>query len=397
MRSACPLVAACLVSFATVIEVAAQGFGTIAGRVVTDEAGTPLAGVHVLVAGSSAEATTDADGRFAINRAAAGFHTVVFMRDGYVTLSQPVTVSATEPVTLEVRLPAAPTLSQELTVVGRLSDYIETSATAAKTSARLIDVPQAIAVLPARFLEDVGAFDTKDLYRHVSGVVDSPYSSTVVRGFTQREVLVNGVRGNPYGSIDGDVNVSGFSTSQFRLTNIERVEILKGPASVLYGSGEPGGVINYVTRKPREQFEAMARVGAGQYGQALGEAEFTGPANAARTVLYRGAVYFEDRDSFRNNAGTQNVHAVGELSWKMAPRSALAFEYEYIDQTNSAHRLRGVPVNAAGDFLADYRWTATEPTDFTDLRAHIVQGRWDQILARGDGRSGAARSVFVGP
>ncbi len=348
------------------------------------EAGAfPVARARVLVVDTTRETLTNADGSFSIDRIPLGERTVVIVRDGYVSLSQNISVSAGEPVMLDIRLPAAPTLLQEVTVTGRLGDYIDSNARASRTSAALIDVPQAIAVLPAQLIDDIGALDTKDLYKHISGVSDSPYSSTIVRGFTQREVLVNGVRGNPYGSLEGDVNISGFSTSQFRLTNIERVEVLKGPSSVLYGSGEPGGIINYVTKKPREQFDAHLTVGTGDYHQGLGEAEVTGPVNAARTLLYRGAVYFEDRDSFRVNANTRNVHAAGAFTWKPLPRSAFGVEYEYIDQTNAAHRLRGVPVNAAGDLLADYRWTATEPGDFTDLNAHVVQLTFNQGLPAG--------------
>jgi iron complex outermembrane recepter protein len=377
MRTLCGLVMAFSLLAVTS---GAQVGGTITGRVTAETGGLPVAGARVLVAGTSREVTTDSDGLFAFPGVGAGTHTIVITRDGFVPLSEPVTVIAGQTLTLDVRLPAAPTLTQELTVVGRISDYVDTTAGAAKTSARLIDVPQAIVVLPARLIEDIGALDTKDLYKFISGVTDSPYSSTVVRGFTQREVLVNGVKGNPYGSLDGDVNVSGFSTSQFRLTNLERVEVLKGPASVLYGSGEPGGIINYVTKKPREVFDARATIGTGGYDQALAEVEATGPVNSTRTALYRGAVYFEDRDSFRNNAATRNTHAVGAFTWRATSRTALGIEYEHIDQTNDAHRLRGVPVNAAGDFLADYEWTATEPSDFTDLDANVIQARWDQAF-----------------
>jgi outer membrane receptor for ferric coprogen and ferric-rhodotorulic acid len=115
---------------------------------------------------------------------------VIVMRDGYATLSHDITVADGHTVARDVGLPTAPTLTQELTVVGRLSDYVEATAHASRTSARLIDVPQAIQVLPARFLEDIGALDTKDLYKHVSGVTDSPYSSTVVRGFTARSYTI---------------------------------------------------------------------------------------------------------------------------------------------------------------------------------------------------------------
>ena len=361
----------------------AQEMGTIAGQVVADPGTLPVARARVLIADTARETSTDTEGRFSLSQVPPGERTIIVVRDGYAPLSQSVAVTAGQTTTLDVRLPLAPTLSQEVVVTGRLSDYVDSSARASRTTAALIDVPQAIAVLPARLIEDIGALDTKDLYKHISSVSDSPYSSTVVRGFTQREVLVNGVRGNPYGSLEGDVNISGFSTSQFRLTNIERVEVLKGPSSVLYGSGEPGGIINYVTKKPRDQFDAHVTLGSGQYHQGLGEAEITGPANDSRTMLYRGAVYFEDRDSFRFNANTRNTHAVGALTWKPSTRSVLGFEYEYIDQQNDAHRLRGVPVNAAGDFLADYRWTATEPTDFTDLRAHVAQLGFNHALPGG--------------
>jgi len=358
----------------------AQTAASIAGTVLDAATGAPLAGARISVSGMPTDIETDAEGRFRFPEVPSGTRTVIVTRDGYAPLSRPVDVAAGESVTIEFAMPAQVSVSESLRVVGRLGNYIDTSASAARTSAALQDIPQAIVVLPARLIEDIGALDTKDLYKFMSGVVDSPYSSTVVRGFTQREVLVNGAKGNPYGSLDGDVNNAGFSTSQFRLSNLDRVEVLKGPSSVLYGSGEPGGILNYITKKPKDRREMRAMVGTGQYAQSLVEADVTGPLNAGRTLLGRGAVFFEDRDSFRNNANTRNLHLVGDLTWRPSTRSSLAFEYEYIDQYNLGHRLRGVPVNAAGDFLADYRWTATEPTDFTDLDAHVAQVRLDQQL-----------------
>ena len=357
--------------------------GRITGRVLAAGANTPLAGARVLLAGGTLETTSDLDGGFVLEPVPDGAQTLVVIRDGYAPLSQPVEVKDGETVTLEVALPFAPRVSQELTVLGRLSDYVESTASAARTSEQLLNVPQAIQVLPAQFLADIGALDTKDIYKHVSGVSDSPYSSTVVRGFTQREVLINGVRGNPYGSLDGDIASAGFSTSQFRLSNVERVEVLKGPASVLYGSSEPGGVINYVTRRPRERFDVRMTGGTGQFSQRLAEVDVTGPIDAKGTLLARGAFYFEQRDVNRFNASTDNRHGVGGLLWRPRPNTSLTFDYEYIWQRNQGHRLRGVPVNAAGDFLTDIRWTANEPTDYTDLEANVFQGHWDQIVGRG--------------
>ncbi len=358
---------------------AARG-GQVTGRVIDDVAATPIAGAQVSVTGRAGEVRTDADGRFTLAGVAAGTQTVLVTRDGYAPLTEAVAVADGQTATLEFRLPRQISFTEGLTVVGRISDYVDTSASAARTSAALLDIPQAIVVLPARLIEDIGALDTKDLYRFMSGVQDSPYSSTVVRGFTQREVLVNGAKGNPYGSLEGDVNNTGFSTSQFRLSNLERVEVLKGPASVLFGSAEPGGIINYVTKKPKERLESRVMVGTGQFAQALAEAEVTGPLTASRSVLARGAFYFEDRDSFRNNGNTRNAHLVGDVTWRPSPRTSVGVEYEYIDQRNDAHRLRGVPVTSDGSWLAGYTWTATEPTDYTDLVAQVAQVRLDRRI-----------------
>ncbi len=384
-------IAAALVLFLALPLVAsAQPTGGVSGRVLDAATGAPISGAQVSVAGHPGDVTTGADGAFALDAVGVGARTLVTTREGFAPLTQTVEITMGQRTTLEILLPAQVAMEEGLTVVGRLSDYVDTSASAARSSAALIDIPQAIAVLPARLIEDIGALDTKDLYRFMSGVIDSPYSSTVVRGFTQREVLVNGMKGNPYGSLEGDVNNSGFSTSQFRLTNLERVEVLKGPASVLYGSGEPGGIINYVTRKPKDRLDARVLFGVGTFDQRQVEADVTGPVNRSRTLLARGAVYFEDREAFRNNAATRNTHVVGDLTWRVRPSTALALEVERIDQQNAGHRLRGVPVDASGTFLADYRWTATEPTDFTDLVATVAQVRLDQRV----GRRGRLDSTF---
>lgn len=370
--------AVALIFAATSVE--AQQIGVVAGAVRAEATGKPVVGASVTVTGSAREATTDSDGRFALTGVPVGSRIVTVTRDGYAALSQPVTIVSGQTLSLDVNLPLAPTLSEKVEVRGRVSDYVESTASASRTSARLMDVPQAIVVLPERLLEDIGALDTKELYKHMSGVTDGPYNSMIVRGFQQSEILVNGTRGNPYGSIQGDVDNFGFSTTQFRLTNIERVEVLKGPSSVLYGSSEPGGVFNYVTKKPKDQFTVTASGSTGRFNQRLGDIDITGPANKSRTVLYRGAMYFEDRDSFRFGANDRNAHAVGDLIWKPSPRTSLGFEYEHMDQLNKGYRLRGVPVDDAGRFVTDYRWSANEPTDFTDLKADVLQARWDQVL-----------------
>ena len=98
------------------------------------------------------------------------------------------------------------------------------------------------------------------------------------------------------------MNSSGFSVSQFQLTNIERIEVLKGPASVLYGSTEPGGGVNFVTARPEEEFDVRGSLRFGQFGQMYGAGEVTGALDDSKRILHRVAADGSTRDSFRNNA-----------------------------------------------------------------------------------------------
>lgn len=91
----------------------------------------------------------------------------------------------------------------------------------------------------------------------------------------------------------------GFSVPQ--LFNIERVEVLKGPAGMLYGPDSPGGTINYVTKTPSDTFSGQVTAVAGNYDRRGVTVEITGPIVADR-LSGRAGVFYEDRDSFRRNA-----------------------------------------------------------------------------------------------
>ena len=261
----------------------------------------------------------------------------------------------------------------------RIDDFLATSSVSvSKSPDNLINQSYSIQVLPKALFDDRAVQDIKSLYRNVSGVTDSPYSAMTFRGFTQREVLFNGVRGNPYGSLDNDLNDAGFSTSQGRLTNVEFVEVLKGPAAVLFGAGEAGGVVNFVTKKPREKHSVEGAFRTGSFAQKAGDIDLSGPLR--RGLNYRAAWYQEDRRVFRYNSRNENAHLATGLAWRPDEKTSLGLDYEYIDQYLPGHRLRGIPINAAGRFLTAREWNAAEPSDSSALQARIFQARFDRAL-----------------
>ncbi len=134
-------------------------------------------------------------------------------------------------------------------VLGRALTLYKTddAVVATRTDTPLALVPQSVQVMPRELIDDQAARQVTDLYRSISGISFFSYAGVTLRGFRQENVLYDGLRGDPY---------AGFSVPQ--LFNIERVEVLKGPAGALYGGGDAGGVINYVTRKPQAQAQRRA-------------------------------------------------------------------------------------------------------------------------------------------
>ncbi len=374
------LLAAAMAAFGTA-PLMAQEDGAVRGAVIFLESGTPVAGATVRIPATGASTTTDAEGRFEIAGLPAGNYELIVEQGVVVSSRRAVVVTAGAITTTDFEIRAA--VEEQVQVTAETPGYRRESAVVGRTSVALLDTPASIQVVGRELIEDQVIAEADEVYRNVAGLTSSPYASVVARGFTQRDFVFNGARGNPYGSLGGDVNSSGFSISQLQLSNIERIEILRGPASVLYGSTEPGGVVNFVTAKPRDEFGARGTLRLGQYEQFQGSVEVTGPLGDSDRLLYRFAAFGKDRNSFRSNASMRNIHLAANVLWEATDDANLSFEYERIDQTLTGHRLRGIPVNPEGEFLTDISWTATEPTDFASLDADVFQLRWDQIFARG--------------
>jgi iron complex outermembrane receptor protein len=271
------------------------------------------------------------------------------------------------------------TLQTAVDVREPLDDFLATaSVSISKSPEAILNSPYAIQVLPKALFDDRAVQDVKSLYRNISGLTDSAYSAMTFRGFTQREVLFNGVRGNPYGSLENDINDAGFSTSQGRLSNVEFVEVLKGPAAVLFGAGEAGGVVNFVTKKPRNVHSVEAGFRTGSFAQKGGSLDLSGPIN--KKLFYRAAWFQEDRRLFRYNSRNENAHLATGLAWRPKDTTSLSLDYEYIDQYLPGQRLRGIPINAAGTFLTAREWNAAEPSDSSALQARTFQTRLDHAF-----------------
>jgi iron complex outermembrane receptor protein len=249
-------------------------------------------------------------------------------------------------------------------VEGRATQFyfFQESAMATKTLTDYMDLPQSLQVLTQELLEDQAARQTSDVYRSISGMTQFSYSGVNARGFRQDQVRYDGVQGDPYG---------GFSIPQ--LFNIERIEVLKGPSGMLYGGGQPGGLLNYVTKKPKFETQREVALFAGNYNLKGVFADFTGSVNESDTLAYRVGGFHQNVKPFRNNTDETNTLLSLGMTWLPSEHSEIIFQYDFIDQDLGGHRLRGVPVDENGNFLTDISYSPNEKTDFQRVRADVLQ------------------------
>lgn len=243
---------------------------------------------------------------------------------------------------------------------------VDSSNLGTRTDSPLDEVPQNIQVLPEALIRDQAARQITDLYRSMSGVSSFSYSGVTFRGFRQDEILYDGVRGDPF---------NGFAVPQ--LFNINEIQVLKGAAGALYGSMAPGGLINYSTKKPTAVPERLLKLAMGNDSFYSGSVELSGPLTDDATQRYRAGIYKDSEKPFRQNTDVENQILDFGYAIDLTQDTVLTLQYTDVEQDYGGARLRGVPADAQGNFLADRSWNHNESTDYQSLTAEVYQARLD--------------------
>lgn len=201
----------------------------------------------------------------------------------------------------------------------------EEAISATRTDTPIRDVPQSIQVVTRKVIEEQRTFRLQNTLENISGInatesAASLYDSLIIRGFTatDRSYFRNGL-------IDPFAQFTASDTY-----NIRRLEVLKGPASVLYGQGDPGGVINIVTNKPLTNAAYSANVTLGNFNFYRSELDATGPLNASKTVLYRLNVAGQKAGSFMDYANRNLAAIAPSVTWLMSSRTTLTIDADYL-------------------------------------------------------------------
>lgn len=193
--------------------------------------------------------------------------------------------------------------------------------TATRSDAALIDTPQAVAVVPAQVLQDQDVRNIDEALYNVSGITQA---NTL--GGTQDALIKRGFGFNRDGSILRD-GVRTVLARNLTFTT-ERVEVLKGPASIMYGTMDPGGVINMVTKKPQLNFQGQVIGTKSNFGGG-GSLDLTGPIGDSG-LAYRLIADYSNDDYWRSFGSDKQTVIAPSLAW-YGRDSTVRISYEHTD------------------------------------------------------------------
>ncbi|MDD2343236.1 MAG: TonB-dependent siderophore receptor [Tolumonas sp.] len=251
----------------------------------------------------------------------------------------------------------------------------QSSSVATQTDTPIIEIPQTIHVVTKQKLEDRQPHSLDEALNTITGVKQS---NTL--GGTQDAIQKRGFGGNR----DNSIMRNGLQSVQARnfTPTTERVEVLKGPASLLYGIQDPGGIINVVTKKPQEQASYEISDYMTSFGGGGQQVDLTGPLSDSG-LSYRLIADQQDYNYWRNFGEIEQGVVAPSLLWKNDQTSVLV-DYEHMDYSIPFDRgtyidtKTGKPINVPREQRLDETYNITSGrADSANLKIdHEINSRW---------------------
>lgn len=227
-------------------------------------------------------------------------------------------------------------LSEDIVVTARVQGYdAKDASSATRTNTPLLETPQSVTVLPRDLIEDLSGTRVEDVLDYAGGFVrgnnfgGSQMAGYTLRGFTTSEYFRNGFPFN-----------RGITGTPDSIT-VERLDVLRGPAALLYGRGDPGGTFNIVTRRPEATagYDLTARINS--YGALRGAASATGALTGDGALRYRLSAAVEDGGTHRDHVENNRYVIAPVIAWNPGENTTITLDTEFMQADSTFDR--GVP------------------------------------------------------
>ena len=198
---------------------------------------------------------------------------------------------------------------------GPVSGYVASrSATGTKTDTPILEIPQAINVITADQVQAQGARNLTQALRYTPGLATGGFTDRnsiadeiTSRGFAPTPLYLDGAYLPYAGSLGGAPQIDPYT--------LERIEVLKGPSSVLYGQNQPGGLINMVSKRPTREQRSQVKLGAGSYNRVNGAFDTSGPLDEQKVFTYRLVGVADKGNELVAHAHSERLLLAPSLTW----------------------------------------------------------------------------------
>ena len=251
---------------------------------------------------------------------------------------------------------------------------------AGKVPVSLREIPNSVSVLTREQMDDQNMVTTWDALSQITGVQAISNDITQSQYHSRGGALELQNDGMP-----STMPLSGYQ--QFDLGLYERVEVLRGPAGVLQGSGSFSGAVNFVRKRGKDTFASTFIGSTGTWNNNRLEADVTGPLNEDKSLRGRAVVSFIDRDYVYNRVHDRKWLAYGTLDYDFTPRTTANLFVAY--QNNDSTGFSGLPAYTNGNFLSvprsfnpypDWNRSEWQTTDIGGELKHTFENEWIATL-----------------
>jgi iron complex outermembrane receptor protein len=282
--------------------------GILKGTITTTDQ-QPAPFISVLLKGSSVGTATDEDGRFWL-KAPLGKASVVVSGIGFQTIEKEIEIKENQIQSLDFQLNQDAATLGEFVVAGQK----RRTSSATKLNVELRNIPMSVNVVGQQLLRQQQIISMTDVVKNVSGVTQTGSYNGGYQYFNARGFDMN--------------NWTNFRRNGTLLWNMgnhfadfyESIEFLKGPAAILYGDVAPGGIMNFVTKKPLNYEYRRFDLKVGQYGLVRPSMDISGLLNKKGDLKYRLNTTYEQSNSFRDDVNNRTFMIAPVVQWDINSR-----------------------------------------------------------------------------
>jgi iron complex outermembrane receptor protein len=288
---------------------------TLSGRITNQ-----VPGVSVRLLEIKKGKISDEHGEFRFENLNPGTYTIQASFVGYKTLSQAVKLEAGKTLNLSLELVETSTDLKEIVVVGYVSQN-EKTVNIGKLPIRPMDLPQSVVTLDKTLLDAQQVTRMSDVLMNTNGV----YIFGATGGY-QEEIAARGFSMASSNTFKNGMRYANGMISE--LSGVEKVEILKGSAAILYGNVAAGGVLNLVTKKPKFNFGGEVSFRAGSWDMYKPSVDVYG--GLSKNMAARLNASYEQANSFRVGVSSERVYVNPSILFKLGEKTELIVEGDYL-------------------------------------------------------------------